>query len=111
MEKSMRCISVRVTDRQEKALRKEAKARGMTLSVYLRERLFPTVDVDDFAEFKAEQTEANIQICKLLYDLIREVKFSANVSAYFYKESRPGAEQRIKKIHQLIFDQGGNDNE
>ena len=52
MEKSMRCISVRVTERQEKALRKEAKARGMTLSVYLRERLFPTVDVDDFAELR-----------------------------------------------------------
>lgn len=93
------------------SLEKGGEGSGMTLSVYLRERLFPTVDVDDFAEFKAEQSEANGQICKLLYNLIREVKFSANVSAYFYKESRPGAEQRIKKIHQLIFDQGGNDNE
>lgn len=111
MNKNLRCISVRVTEKQEQVLKKEAKARGMTLSLYLRERLFPTVDVDNFAEFKAEQTEVNAQICKLLYNLIREVKFSANVSAYFYKESRPGAENRIKKIHQLIFDQGDVENE
>lgn len=111
MKKSMKCLSVRVTDKQEKAIRKEAKARGMTLSLYLRERLFPAVDTDDFADFKASQIETNAQMCKLLYDLVRETKFAANVSARFYKESHPGADERIRKLHQMIFEEGGTTNE
>ena len=107
MKKSMKCLSVRGTDKQEKALRKEAKAKGMTLSLYLRERLFPAVDTDDFADFKASQIETNAQMCKLLYDLVRETKFAANVSARFYKESHLGADERIRKLHQMIFEEGG----
>ena len=51
------------------------------------------------------------QMCKLLYDLVRETKFAANVSARFYKESHPGADERIRKLHQMIFEEGGTTNE
>lgn len=111
MNKQSDCLSLRVTDQQRKILEKEAKAHGMKMSEYLRESLFSTIDADGFEVFKESQMQANEQIGKLLDYLIREAKFCATITALLYKENHPDGNDKLKRIHERIFDQGDDTDE
>lgn len=106
-----RCVSIRVTEEQYEILRKEAKVRKVTVSMLVRELLFPSVSADDFHKFKSEIFSANKEMMALLLELTKHVRFSSSVSANLFTCQRPEAVDKLRTIHDGIFNEAVTEHE
>ncbi len=100
-----RTVSLRITEKQFDILQKEAKARNLTVSNLLRELIFPSVNSDAFQEFKSEMFTANKEMMAVLTELTKQVRFSSSVSANLFSYQRPDAVDKLRKIHEGIFNE------
>lgn len=98
-----RTISFRVTEEQFKIVAKEAKARKLTVSNFLRESLFPSVGSDAFQEFKSDWITTNQEMSVLLSEVLKHVRFSSSVTANLYSQQKPEAVDKLNKIYDAIF--------
>lgn len=100
-----RTLSFRVTEEQFRMVAKEAKARKLTMSNFLRESLFPSVGSDAFQSFKADWLTTNQEMSALLVEMMKHVRFSSSVTANLFSQQKPEAVEKLQKIHDAIFNE------
>ena len=103
-----RCINF--SDSEEILLKKEAEKNGITVSSLIRKMLFQELSIDDFADFKNEQTEFNRQFIELLRAIHTQSRIGTNITARMYTTAFPDiAKKEIKVVKDKFLGGDGND--